>query len=129
MNEYCYCSLQEAEYRQRTEDVHMLEATDTTRHLQITKRVVDKYRIVKKFVRSGSLDLHKSFTPRTLSQLESTVIYLLLEIWDVNKNDENMLPIVYAFVQDRIQAVRQGTNGYPTSLVTLSKWNALPLTH
>ena len=121
MNEFCYCSLEEAEYRQRTDDVHILEATDTTRHLKTKERIVDKYRIVKKFIRSGSLDLHKSFTPRTLSQLESTVTYLLLEIWNGYKNDANMLPVVYAFVQDRIQAVRQGKhNGYSNlSIITI----------
>ena len=107
MNSYSYCSLQEAEYRQRTEDVHMLEATDATRLLRINERVVDPQRIVKKFIRSGSLDLHKSFTHRSLSQLESTVTYLLMEIWNVYKDDENLLPVVYAFVQDRMQAVRQ----------------------
>ena len=111
MIEYCYCSLQEAEYRQRTQDVHMLEATDETRHVKSKDRVVDTYRIVKKFIRSGSLDLHKSFTPRTLSQLESTVTYLLLDIWNVYMDDEHMLPIVYTFVQDRMQAVRQGMYG------------------
>ena len=102
-----YCSPEECAYRQRTGDVHMLEATDETRRLPVNRRVADARRIVKKFVRSGSSELHKSYAPRTLAQLQATVMYLLHSVWWVRRGDAAALPVVYAFVADRVQAVRQ----------------------
>ena len=112
-----YCSRLEIEYRQRVGDVHELESTDGTMHLPQSKRILDPSKAVKRFVRSGSQDLHKSFPKRTIPQIEATIDYLLLNIWSshVSKTvaivqlsqHQVTLSVLYAFVMDRIQAVRQ----------------------
>ena len=108
MEDYCYCSRTEAQYRQQTGDIHVLETTDETKTKSVKHRVADKRRVVKKFVRSGSSDLHKSYAPRTLDQLDATVTYLLIDVWsDARNQGDDLLPILYAFVMDRLQAVRQ----------------------
>jgi hypothetical protein len=106
--EYIYCSKEEAIERQRLIDIHPLEATDKTSSLVTSKRIYDPTRIVKKFRRSGTSNLHLSKTIRTTIQLHSTVDYLLYNIWLNNiKNDQFPLELRYSFIMDRLRAIQQ----------------------
>ena len=108
--------------RGRFSDIHILEATPETSDAKypLQARVIDASRAVKKFTRSGSSDLHKTYEPRTLSQLEDTVQYLLRDIWwsscsisfegssqRLSCRSASNVSSAYTFVMDRLQAVRQ----------------------
>lgn len=106
--EYIYCTKEEAIERQRVTDIHPLEATDETSSLITSKRVYDPTKVVKKFNRSGTLNLHSSSTIRTTTQLNSTVDYLFYNIWLNNsKSDQFPLEMRYSFIMDRLRAIQQ----------------------
>jgi hypothetical protein len=114
---YVFCSKEEASERHRICDVHILECTDDTAdiRLPLNARVIDKSRACKKFTRSGSSDLHKTYEPRTLLQLDATIQYLLHDIWwcshtifdEDSTRNRGGISSAYTFVMDRLQAVRQ----------------------
>jgi len=113
-DDYMYCNKNEAIQRQNDHDIHQLESTNETSHLDITKRIMLPSRIVKRYLRSSSNDMYKSYEPRTSKQLIKTVHYLLSKIWFINNNDHNHhhvltfpLSVRYNFIMDRLQAVRQ----------------------
>ena len=113
-DEYVYCNKNEAIQRQNDHDIHQLESTNDTSHFDITKRIMLPSRIVKRYLRSSSNDVYKSYEPRTSEQLIKTVHYLLSKIWFIGNNDHNHhhvltfpLSIRYSFIMDRLQAVRQ----------------------
>ena len=120
--EYMFCSRGEVLERARICDVHLFEATDESsdRKNPMSCRVMDPCRAVRKFTRSGSSDLHKTYEPRSFTQLHATVHYLLGDIWwqstnqSCNRWNRNLLGksgsdlgLAYTFVMDRLQAVRQ----------------------
>lgn len=120
--EYQYCSREESIERQRNGDVHLLEATIETADpkLPLSSRIMDKARAVKKFTRSGSSDLHKTYKRRSQMQLSATSRYLICDIWwqtfsspfherVLSKRDACDIDISakYTFVMDRLQSVRQ----------------------
>lgn len=120
--DYIFCSRGEVFERARICDVHLLEATSESAdsRLPLSLRVIDPSRAVKKFTRSGSSDLHKTYEPRSFPQLQATVQYLLRDIWWQSTSQfidgRNRHPSgksgsdvssAYTFVMDRLQAVRQ----------------------
>ena len=113
-DDYMYCNKNEAVQRQKDHDIHQLESTNDTSHFDITKRIMLPSRIVKRYLRSSSNDIYKSYEPRTSEQLIKTVHYLLSKIWFIGNNDHNHhyvltfpLSVRYSFIMDRLQAVRQ----------------------
>lgn len=117
-----FCSRGEVLERARICDVHLFEATDgsSDRKNPISCRVIDPSRAVRKFTRSGSSDLHKTYEPRSFAQLQATVHYLLRDIWwqstkqSCDRGNQHLLGksgsdlgLAYTFVMDRLQAVRQ----------------------
>jgi SAC3/GANP family len=120
--EYQFCSQEEVLERQKNGDVHILEATTATAdpNLPLSSRIMDKARAVKKFTRSGSSDLHKTYGQRNQKQLTATSRYLICDIWwrtftspfhDRVLSKRNACDIdissKYTFVMDRLQSVRQ----------------------
>jgi len=113
-DDYMFCNKNEAIQRQKDHDIHQLESTNDTSHFDITKRIMLPSRIVKRYLRSSSNDIYKSYEPRTSEQLIKTVHYLLSKIWFIGNNDHNHhhvltlpLSVRYSFIMDRLQAVRQ----------------------
>ena len=111
--DYRFCSKEEVDERQRTGEIHVLEATTETAdsRLPISSRIIDKARAVKKFVRSGSCDLQKRYLSRTSDQLKATTQYLICDVWNcdrtVRRKPASCVSSTYAFVMDRLLAVRQ----------------------
>jgi hypothetical protein len=120
--EYQFCSREEVFERQKNGDVHILEATTATADpkLPLSSRIMDKARAVKKFTRSGSSDLHKTYGQRNQKQLTATSRYLICDIWwrtftspfherVLSKRNSCDIDISakYTFVMDRLQSVRQ----------------------
>lgn len=120
--EYQFCSREEIIERQKNGDVHLLEATIETADpkLPLSSRIMDKSRAVKKFTRSGSSDLHKTYERRSQKQLTATSRYLICDIWwhsftspfnerVLSKKNHCDIDISakYTFVMDRLQSVRQ----------------------
>jgi SAC3/GANP family len=120
--EYQFCSREEVIERQKNGDVHLLEATIATADpkLPLSSRIMDKARAVKKFTRSGSSDLHKTYGRRGQKQLTATSRYLIYDIWwstftspchegVFSKRNACDIDIStkYTFVMDRLQSVRQ----------------------
>ena len=111
--DYRFCSKEEVDERQRTGEIHVLEATTETAdsRLPISSRIIDKARAVRKFVRSGSCDLQKRYLSRTPDQLKATTQYLICDVWNcermVHRKSESCVSSTYAFVMDRLLAVRQ----------------------
>ena len=116
-----YCSEQEGELRNRIHDVHAFEATMETNTMNSSKRVIDPFLAVRRFVRPGSEDLHRSHPRRSVKQLQVTVEYLK-KLWMKEKpkpelqNDTSRESshhtvttgaAAYTFVMDRLAAVRQ----------------------
>jgi hypothetical protein len=111
--DYRFCSKEEVDERQRTGEIHILEATIETAdsRLPLLSRLIDRSRAVKKFVRSGSSDLQKRYLSRTPDQLQATARYLICDIWHcippLRRNSGCSVSSTYAFVMDRLLAVRQ----------------------
>lgn len=128
-----FCSVVEAEHRQKVHDVHTLESTLETRDLRPSQRMMDPTLAVKKFYRTGSLSHDSSH--RSFEALDITVHYLIFNIWNsdsliyIQNIDPfnlafnfNSLPLPhlfipqsiiddfgmrYGFVMNRMNAVRQ----------------------
>ena len=111
--DYIFCSKEEVDERQRTGEIHILEATIETADLRLplSSRLIDRSRAVRKFVRSGSSDLQKRYLSRTPHQLHATTHYLICNIWHctppLRRNSGCSVSSTYAFVMDRLLAVRQ----------------------
>lgn len=120
--EYQFCSREEVIERQKNGDVHILEATIETADpkLPISSRIMDRARAVKKFTRSGSSDLHKTYESRSRKQLSVTSRYLICDVWwstfTSRFHERSPSPryargidisAKYTFVMDRLQSVRQ----------------------
>jgi SAC3/GANP family len=111
--DYRFCSKEEVDERQRTGEIHILEATIETAdsRLPLSSRLIDRSRAVRKFVRSGSSDLQKRYLSRTPDQLHATTHYLICNIWHctppLRRNSGCSVSSTYAFVMDRLLAVRQ----------------------
>jgi SAC3/GANP family len=111
--DYRFCSKEEVDERQRTGEIHILEATIETAdsRLLLSSRLIDRSRAVRKFVRSGSSDLQKRYLSRTPDQLHATTHYLICNIWHrtppLRCNSGCSVSSTYAFVMDRLLAVRQ----------------------
>lgn len=111
--EYRFCSQKEFKVRQKQFDVHFLEATDATKSLPPSLRVMDPCRAVRRFYRPGTENLHlTSVDRRSIFQLEDTLNYLcsLWHLHVVKKNPAQRLEgcvLCYSFLMDRISGVRQ----------------------
>ena len=100
-NAWVYCSEEEGLDRERMLDVHVLEATDETKALAPSKRLIDPSKAVRKFIRSGGDNLHQKLPPRSIEALRATASYLS-QLW-IEAPDG----VHYAFVMDRMNAIRQ----------------------
>ena len=77
--------------------MHVLEATDETKALAPSKRLIDPS-AVRKFIRSGGDNLHQKLPPRSIEALRATASYLS-QLW-IEAPDG----VHYAFVMDRIRS-------------------------
>jgi hypothetical protein len=147
-----FCSEQEGLDRERMLDVHILEATDESKGLNIDRRKIDPYRAVRKFVRSsGDVDLNK-YPIRTDGQMKGSMEYLLklfinthvacMQVHNTNKNNRNdsgrsnmmkkdqqnvddIVGTCYTFCMNRLNALRQEfTIGQikPTQMIPLLQY-------
>ena len=98
-NAWVYCSEEEGLDRERMLDVHVLEATDETKALAPSKRLIDPSKAVRKFIRSGGDNLHQKLPPRSIEALHSEL--------SVTALDRRPDGVHYAFVMDRMNAIRQ----------------------
>ena len=115
--EWLYCSQEEGLQREQMFDVHILEASEETKHLSSNRRKIDSRRAVRKFIRSGGDNLHLRLPSRSLEQLKATAAYLT-QTWysqacsDVQSSSAraaqlDSIGVLYSFVMDRVNAIRQ----------------------
>jgi hypothetical protein len=109
---WVFCSEEEGRSRERMLDVHVLEATDETKALAPSRRLIDPLRAVRKFIRSGGDNLHNRLPPRSIEALRSTARYLS-QLWIQSREasrtskEGESAGVHYAFIMDRINAIRQ----------------------
>ncbi|CAM9139901.1 unnamed protein product, partial [Discosporangium mesarthrocarpum] len=111
------CPVSERVDRQRQGRISVYEATDATKNMPFRQRVADTERTVKEYRRSAAgRDMHSPLQLRPLPVLETVVKYLLKDVYSkewakdsaANHGDEDESAVaVYAFVEDRLRAVRQ----------------------
>ena len=110
---YTMCSRKEVNFRQRSNEISVFEATIETADRPPSDRQLDPTRAVKKYRRSaaGGIGKDQQYPPRNLDELYRTVEYLIdmLIHWQTSLRltapATSFLELVH-FVEDRIRAIQ-----------------------